>query len=207
LSSTLSYPCSIKAVVRVETETLPERLAARLLYRGHDAGSAADYDAAQEWLSDHGYRCSGQPWESYLDGPEVAQTRTILQIPCAPRSGDGGPLNELHQSLYEPRCRRAIHDIVVEGDRQIEDVARFDALLDDGWLAGYATGRLLEERAIRYNEARGRNERWVNRNDSDQVFGGSRVPAVGEARWEYDSGPSIHSLALTDLERNQPARY
>jgi hypothetical protein len=67
---------------------------------------------------------------------------------------------------------------VVESDRQIEDVARFDALLDDGWLAGDATGRLLEERAIRYNEARGRNERWVSRNDSDQVFGGSRVPAV-----------------------------
>jgi hypothetical protein len=48
-------------------------------------------------------------------------------------------LNELHQSLYEPRCWRAIHDIVVEGDSQIEDVARFDALLDDGWLAGDAT--------------------------------------------------------------------
>jgi hypothetical protein len=71
-----------------------------------------------------------------------------------------------------------------------------------------ADGRLLEERAIRYNEARGRNERWVNRNDSDQVFGGSRVPAVGEARWEYDSGPYPYiRWHLTDLEQNQPARY
>jgi hypothetical protein len=53
-----------------------------------------------------------------------------------------------------------------------------------------AEGRLLEERAIRYNDARDGNEAWVNRNDADAGFGGLRVPVVGEARWEYDSGPS-----------------
>jgi hypothetical protein len=69
-------------------------------------------------------------------------------------------------------------------------------------------GRLLEARAIRYNDARGRNERWVNRNDSDLEFGGIRVPAVGEARWEYDSGPYPYiRWHLTDLEQNRPARY
>jgi hypothetical protein len=69
-------------------------------------------------------------------------------------------------------------------------------------------GRLLEARAIRYNDARGRNERWVNRNDSDLEFGGIRVPAVGEARWEYDSGPHPYiRWHLADLEQNQPARY
>jgi hypothetical protein len=69
-------------------------------------------------------------------------------------------------------------------------------------------GRLLEELATRYNDARGQNERWVNRNDSDQVFGGIRVPALGEARWEYDSGPYPYiRWRLTDLEQNRPARY
>jgi hypothetical protein len=69
-------------------------------------------------------------------------------------------------------------------------------------------GCRLKERAIRYNDARGRNELWVNRNDSGQVFDRIRVPAVGEARWEYDSGlyPYIR-WHLTDLEHNQPARY
>jgi hypothetical protein len=48
-------------------------------------------------------------------------------------------LDELYKSFHEPRCRRAIHDIVVEGDCQIEHVARFDALLDDSWPASDAT--------------------------------------------------------------------
>ena len=57
-------------------------------------------------------------------------------------------------------------------------------------------GRLLEERAIRYNDARGRNESRVNRNDSDGEFGGLRVPVVGEARGEYESGAvPVHPLA------------
>ena len=78
----------ISAVGRVEPDILPGGLAARLLYRGDYAGIAAAYDAAQDWLSDHGYREAGQPWETYLDGPEVAEPRTILQIPCAPGPGE-----------------------------------------------------------------------------------------------------------------------
>ena len=71
-----------------------------------------------------------------------------------------------------------------------------------------ADGRLLEERAIRYNDARGRNEAWVSRNDADAEFGGIRVPAVGEARWEYDSGPSPYiRWRVTDLGQDQPARF
>ena len=48
-------------------------------------------------------------------------------------------LDEFYKSFHKARFRRAIHDIVVEGDRQIEHVARFDALLDDGWRASDAT--------------------------------------------------------------------
>ena len=71
-----------------------------------------------------------------------------------------------------------------------------------------ADGRLLEERAIRYNDAWGRNESWVNRNDADAAFGGLRVPAVGEACWEYDSGPYPYiRWRITDLEQDRPARY
>jgi hypothetical protein len=47
-------------------------------------------------------------------------------------------LDELYQSFHEARCRGAVDDIVVEGDRQVEQVTRFDTLLDDGWLASDA---------------------------------------------------------------------
>jgi hypothetical protein len=47
--------------------------------------------------------------------------------------------DELYQSFHEARCRSTVDDIVVEGDRQVEHVARFDALLDDGRFAGDAT--------------------------------------------------------------------
>jgi hypothetical protein len=69
-------------------------------------------------------------------------------------------------------------------------------------------GRLIEERAARYNDARGRDEIWVNRNDSDRDFDGVRVPAAGEARWEYESGPFPYiRWTIARLERDNPSRY
>jgi hypothetical protein len=69
-------------------------------------------------------------------------------------------------------------------------------------------GRLVEERAIRYNDAQGRNETWVNRNDADREFGGLLVPSAGEARWEYATGafPYIR-WTITSIEQDRPVRY
>ena len=47
-------------------------------------------------------------------------------------------LDELYKSLHKPRRRCAVHDVVVKGDRQVEHVARYHTLLDDGWLASDA---------------------------------------------------------------------
>ena len=30
------------------------------------------------------YQMLGDPWEVYLDGPEVAEPRTIVRVPCRP---------------------------------------------------------------------------------------------------------------------------
>jgi len=69
-------------------------------------------------------------------------------------------------------------------------------------------GRLIESAALRYNDSRGRNESWVNRNDSDQQFGGIRVPVAGEARWEYHSGPSPYiRWRITTIEHDRPDRF
>jgi hypothetical protein len=74
------------------------------------------------------------PHTAALSGPHcLDQERfaALLQPVSAP--------DEFYKSFHKARCRRAIHDIVVEGDRQIEHVAQFDALLDDGWRASDAT--------------------------------------------------------------------
>jgi hypothetical protein len=39
-------------------------------------------------LGAEGYSETGQPCESYLDGPEVPEPRTIVLIPCAPGAGE-----------------------------------------------------------------------------------------------------------------------
>lgn len=71
-----------------------------------------------------------------------------------------------------------------------------------------AEGRLIESTAIRYNDSRRRNESWINRNDSDQAFNGIRVPASGEARWEYESGPYPYiRWRITSIERDRPSRF
>ena len=74
---------TVRPTDRVEADTLPGGLTARLLYRGDYAGIGAAYEAVEAWLAERGYLPSGLPWESYLDGPEVAEPRTVLQVPCA----------------------------------------------------------------------------------------------------------------------------
>ncbi len=67
---------------RVVPGDLPGGPAARVLHRGDYASVAAAYEAAAEWISAHGYATAGQPWESYLDGPEVPEPRTVVHLPC-----------------------------------------------------------------------------------------------------------------------------
>jgi effector-binding domain-containing protein len=45
----------------------------------------AAYAAAEEWLAEHDWVATGPPWEAYLDGPEVAQPRTVVHVPCRPQ--------------------------------------------------------------------------------------------------------------------------
>jgi effector-binding domain-containing protein len=36
-----------------------------------------------EWLGETGREATGDPWEIYLDDPEVAAPRTVVCFPCA----------------------------------------------------------------------------------------------------------------------------
>lgn len=68
---------------RVVRDDLPGGPTATLLNVGPYEGIAAGYEAVFQWLSAHGYTPSGDPWESYLDGPEVPEPRTVISIPCS----------------------------------------------------------------------------------------------------------------------------
>ena len=70
----------------MEAAVLPGGDVASVIYRGPYSGVGTAYEAVQEWLRQNGYKVSGEPWESYLDGPEVAEPRTIVQFPCTPKA-------------------------------------------------------------------------------------------------------------------------
>ncbi len=67
---------------RVAPEMLPGGPTARALHRGAYGEVGAAYEAAAAWLRDHGYVQAGEPWECYLDGPEVPEPRTLVYVPC-----------------------------------------------------------------------------------------------------------------------------
>ena len=73
----------------VESGRLPDGSAAQVLHRGSYDSVASTWQRAEAWMVEQGYTPTAAPWESYLDGPEVAEPRTLIVLPCA-TSGDAG---------------------------------------------------------------------------------------------------------------------
>jgi effector-binding domain-containing protein len=73
---------AVTPVGRVVPIELPGGPAARLLHRGDYSTIAPAYDAVRAWLEAEGYVPAGEPWEAYLDGPDVAEPRTFVYQPC-----------------------------------------------------------------------------------------------------------------------------
>jgi effector-binding domain-containing protein len=74
---------------RVVGFVLPGGPAVRVLHEGDYATLGRAYDAVRGWAEDHGLVPIGPPWESYLDGPEVPEPRTVVCLPCARPGGNG----------------------------------------------------------------------------------------------------------------------
>jgi effector-binding domain-containing protein len=72
----------VRPAGRVDGCELPGGQAARVLHQGSYSGVAAAYQAVSEWVSAYGYVAAEPPWECYLDGPEVAEPRTEIYLPC-----------------------------------------------------------------------------------------------------------------------------
>lgn len=75
---------SIATVGRVHATSLPAGTVATTMHVGAYVDVSKAYDAIMAWLPQHGMRVTGDPWEVYLDGPEVAAPRTIVRVPCSP---------------------------------------------------------------------------------------------------------------------------
>ena len=54
------------------------------MHRGVDDDVAAAVNGGREWLAANRWTAAGAPWEVYLDGPEVAEPRTLICMPCRP---------------------------------------------------------------------------------------------------------------------------
>ena len=80
----VGFPCSdvVKPAKRVEASELPAGRMGMTLHVGPYDEVGEAYDALVAWLVDEGCVAVGQPWESYLDGPEVAEPRTEVFVPC-----------------------------------------------------------------------------------------------------------------------------
>jgi effector-binding domain-containing protein len=81
------FPTSapVEAAGRVVPSSLPEGSAVLVRHTGPYSTVPAAYEAARTWLADHGWVATGPPWEEYLDGPEVAEPRTVVYVPCRQR--------------------------------------------------------------------------------------------------------------------------
>jgi effector-binding domain-containing protein len=79
------YDGQLRPVGRVELTTLPGGPAAMVMHRGPYSDVAAAYGAAEEWVESNGWEIAATPWEAYLDGPEVAEPRTIVHMPFRAR--------------------------------------------------------------------------------------------------------------------------
>jgi hypothetical protein len=139
--------------------------------------------------------------DQYRNGEASLQMRILSLFPVAQKTGGGLNQGDLLRYLGEFQWfpAAALADYVTwEGlgrDSARATISRGGVTASMTFVFG-ADGRLLEQQAIRYNDARGRNERWMNRNDSDRVFDGIRVPAVGEARGNTTPG-SIRTFGGT----------
>ena len=65
----------------VESAELPGGPALRILHVGAYDEVGAAYEAGESWLAAHHVTHRGDPWECYLDDPDVAQPRTVAYLP------------------------------------------------------------------------------------------------------------------------------
>jgi hypothetical protein len=72
-----------------------------------------------------------------------------------------------------------------------------------------AEGRVIRQEAVgRYNDARGRPERWSVPITGYGQFDGVRVPTEGTGVWNYETGDYTYiHWRVSDVQYDRPERY
>jgi effector-binding domain-containing protein len=70
---------------RIEASELPGGEVVTTVHVGSYEGLAGAFHAVREWVAGNGRQIAGDPWESYLDGPEVPEPRTMVCFPVEVR--------------------------------------------------------------------------------------------------------------------------
>jgi effector-binding domain-containing protein len=70
----------------VKASHLPGGAVLRTTHRGGYAETRKAHEALYAYASGHGLSPAGDAWEVYLDGPEVAEPRTVVVLPVRPSS-------------------------------------------------------------------------------------------------------------------------
>lgn len=85
---TAGFPVSspITASGRVVPNVLPAGDIATAVHRGSYEQIPEAFHAVIEWIERNGREIVSDPWESYLDGPEVQEPRTVVCFPLKPLS-------------------------------------------------------------------------------------------------------------------------
>jgi hypothetical protein len=151
--------------------------------------------------------------DRYAGGRGDIDMRLLWLIPVARKRGGGLNQGDLQRFLTE-----AIWFPAGAVSRYIRwqpvdtDTAR--ATMSYGGESGSADftfdqrGRLTRMTTNRYNDARGRLERWKITINGYAEFTGVRVATEGDATWNYESGDFTYfRWRITELEFNRPDRY
>jgi len=151
--------------------------------------------------------------DRYRSGEGSIEMRVLSLAPVANESGgglnQGAMLRFLGEIQWFPAA--ALADYIrwdgVDPDTAIATM-RCNGVTGSMTIRFDSDGRAIESSAMRYNDSRGRNERWVNRNDTFGEFHGIRVPVTGEARWDYETGPLPYiRWRITAIEQDRPMRF
>ncbi|RDI17991.1 effector-binding domain-containing protein [Rhodococcus sp. AG1013] len=72
---------TIEPTGRVESASLPAGRCASTVHVGSYDTVESAYIALTQWIAEHGYATTGEPWECYLDDPDVPLPRTEIIMP------------------------------------------------------------------------------------------------------------------------------
>jgi effector-binding domain-containing protein len=82
----IPVPNGVEGSGRVRLDELPGGDIASTVHVGSYEELPAAFHAVIEWLPGAGYTITGDPWESYLDQPDVPQPRTQVNFPVTRRT-------------------------------------------------------------------------------------------------------------------------